>query len=79
MGAAQTVTNADACAGGIIIAVLGVFLYFVPLIVGALRHVRNLGALAVVNVFAGWTLIGWVVALAMACRTREPVSRSAAR
>jgi hypothetical protein len=77
MGAGQTVTNADAWLGGVIIAVTGVILYFVPLITGALRRVRNLGALAVVNIFAGWTVIGWVVALAMACRSREPVSRSA--
>jgi hypothetical protein len=27
----------------------------------------------VINVFLGWTFVGWVVALAMACRTNRVV------
>jgi len=61
----------------VFLAAAGLLLYFVPLIVAAARHVRNLGSVAVINVFAGWTVIGWVVALALACRTQDPVSRSA--
>lgn len=45
-------------------------LYFVPLIVAMLRHVPNVGSVAVINLFLGWTVIGWVVALAMAARSR---------
>jgi uncharacterized membrane protein YhaH (DUF805 family) len=68
---------------GAVLLIIGTLLYFVPVIVAAIRRVRNLGSVAVVNFFLGWTLIGWVVALAMACRTRDPrtqppVSRSAA-
>jgi hypothetical protein len=44
-------------------------LYFVPSVVGAIRGVPNIGSIIVINVFLGWTFIGWVVALAMACRT----------
>jgi len=44
-------------------------LYFVPTIVAAVRHVTNTGSVIVINFFLGWTFIGWVVALAMACRT----------
>ena len=44
-------------------------LYFIPSIVAGFRHVTNVGSVVVVNLFLGWTLIGWVVALAMACRT----------
>lgn len=44
-------------------------LYFAPSIVGAGRHVPNIGSIVVINVFLGWTVIGWVVALAMAART----------
>ena len=51
--------------GGLII----LFLYFVPMIVGLIRGVPNIGSIIVINVFLGWTFIGWVVALAMACRT----------
>ncbi len=53
--------------------------YWVPTIIALVRHVPNKGSVIVVNLFLGWTLIGWIVALAMACRSRpqpvEPVSR----
>lgn len=44
-------------------------IYFVPTIVGRSRGVPNLGSVFVINLFLGWTLIGWVVALAMASRS----------
>lgn len=47
--------------GGFLLA--GV-IYFLPSI--AARGQHNVGAVVVVNLFLGWTLIGWVVALAMA-------------
>jgi hypothetical protein len=60
-----------ASAGGVAsvgrVLILG--LYFTPSIVGAVRKVPNTGSVVVLNVFLGWTLIGWVVALAMATRT----------
>jgi hypothetical protein len=40
-------------------------LYFVPMVVAAIRRTTNRNSVAVVNVFLGWTFIGWVVALAM--------------
>ncbi len=43
-------------------------LYCAPWITGARRHVPNVAAVAMINVFLGWTMIGWLVALAMACR-----------
>jgi Superinfection immunity protein len=50
--------------------------YFIPTIVAMVRHVPNKGSVIVINVFLGWTIVGWVVALAMAVRTRpEPVTR----
>jgi hypothetical protein len=44
-------------------------LYFLPTIIALARKVRNQGSVVVINLFLGWTLIGWVVALAMAFRT----------
>ena len=41
-------------------------LYFAPTILALLRGKRHPGATVVVNLFLGWTFIGWVVALAMA-------------
>ena len=44
-------------------------LYFLPSIVAFARKVTHQGSVIVINVFLGWTFIGWVIALAMACRT----------
>lgn len=44
-------------------------IYFIPTIVATQRNVVNKWSVAVINAFLGWTLIGWVIALAMAMRT----------
>jgi hypothetical protein len=44
-------------------------LYFLPSIVAVARKVTNQGSVVVINLFLGWTFVGWVIALAMACRT----------
>ena len=41
-------------------------LYFLPSIIG--RDKREATGIFLVNLFLGWTLIGWVVALALALR-----------
>ena len=46
-------------------------LYFIPSIVAWARSVKNVGSIIVVNVFLGWTFIGWVVALAWACSSSK--------
>lgn len=49
------------------IATLG---YFVPWWVAVHRKVPNQASIIVINIFAGWTLIGWVGALALALRDK---------
>ena len=44
-------------------------IYMLPSIVAAHRQVPNVGSIIVVDLLLGWTLIGWVVAMAMAART----------
>lgn len=44
-----------------------VALYFIPLIIAAWRNMPNAVAISVLNVVAGWTFVGWVVALVWAC------------
>jgi hypothetical protein len=56
---------------GFFLIFLAILIYFTPTIVGGIRHVRNFGSVLVINLFLGWTLIGWVVALAMAVRSRD--------
>jgi Superinfection immunity protein len=56
-----------------LLAVLGtlaaIATYFAPAIIGGRRRVANQGSVIVVNLLLGWTVIGWIVALAMALRT----------
>jgi hypothetical protein len=54
---------------GLWVLAMLVALYFVPTIVAFNRNVVNKWSVAVINGFLGWTLLGWVVALAMALRT----------
>jgi len=44
-------------------------LYLLPLIVGLLRRVPDIGSVAVINVLLGWTLVGWAAAMALALRS----------
>ena len=41
-------------------------LYFAPSIVALIREHHNKAPIIVINLFLGWTFLGWVVALAMA-------------
>lgn len=52
-----------------VLAGLVFLLYWSPTIVGYARHVPNQGSVLVIDAFLGWTVVGWVVALAMACRS----------
>jgi Superinfection immunity protein len=54
------------------LAVASVALYLLPVLIGLARHVPDIGAVAVIDILLGWTLIGWVVALAMALRSVNP-------
>jgi Superinfection immunity protein len=48
-----------------------VTLYLLPTGVAMLRRTRNAGSIAILNVFLGWTLVAYVISLAMAFRTRD--------
>ena len=37
--------------------------YFIPTIITIIRHVKQKLGIIILNVLAGWTLIGWVIAL----------------
>ena len=52
------------------VALIIMIAYLLPVLIGWSRHVADLGSLAVINIALGWTLVGWVIALAMALRTR---------
>jgi vacuolar-type H+-ATPase subunit I/STV1 len=41
-------------------------LYWLPVIVAAARYRRSSGPIFIITLFLGWTIIGWIIALAMA-------------
>lgn len=61
----------------LVVSIVGFIAYWVPTVVALVRKVPNKGSVIVINAFLGWTLIGWVVALAMAARSKPtPMSPS---
>ena len=51
---------------------IAVGIYFIPFFIALIRD-HNINGIFLVNLLAGWTLIGWIIALAMACsETRNP-------
>jgi hypothetical protein len=52
-----------------LLLILGV--YFTPWIVAVLLSHRNKYAILALNIFLGWTAIGWILALVWAL-TRDP-------
>ena len=61
--------QADHTAATVFWITISVILYFVPTVVAWVRRVPHAMSVTVINFFTGWTLIGWVIALAMACRS----------
>jgi hypothetical protein len=59
----------------LLVVIVGIGLYFLPTIVAVTRKVTNQGSVFVINFFLGWTFVGWVVSLAMACRTSNLSAR----
>jgi cell division septal protein FtsQ len=59
-----------------IIAILGLIVYIFPLALAAHRGCTASAGIAVVNIFLGWTFIGWVVALAWAATGQVKVAGS---
>ena len=73
----NTLASSAGNVGGTVGATVGIIVaiaaYWVPAIVAAARKVPNVGTIVVINLFLGWTVIGWIVALAMAFR--DPAAR----
>ncbi|HWH10194.1 MAG TPA: superinfection immunity protein [Solirubrobacteraceae bacterium] len=58
--------------GGSGLLLLLLFLYLLPTAVAVKRAHHQLPAILIVNVFLGWTFLGWVIALAMAFTAVDP-------
>jgi Superinfection immunity protein len=61
--------------GAALIIVLEV-VYLVPIIVAQTRGITRIGPCFVVNIFLGWTLVGWVVAFVLALTGETETTRA---
>ena len=52
--------------------IASIAIYFVPTLVAESRNHKNRRTIFVLNLFFGWSFIGWVLALAWAC-TYQPL------
>lgn len=55
--------------GALVLIVIALAVYLIPTIVAASRG-RAVGPVFILNIFLGWTLLGWVGALVWACTER---------
>jgi hypothetical protein len=67
-----THSSGGSTALGFAIWITAIAAYWTPTAVAWFRHVPNAGSVTVINGFLGWTIVGWIVALAMACRSQHP-------
>jgi hypothetical protein len=66
MGGAQSSSNSAGI--GIVLLfliIISIAFYFIPTIIAVIRK-RQVASVFVINLFLGWTLVGWVVAIALA-------------
>lgn len=71
---AQAGTNGTETATLLLIALGGpiaLAAYLLPTWIAGMRHHHQTGAIAVINIFLGWLVIGWVVAPAMALSAKQ--------
>jgi hypothetical protein len=60
--------------GSILFGVIILAIYFLPSIIGYKK--RNANAICALNLFLGWTIIGWVVAFVWAVSYEKPIDNS---
>lgn len=57
---------------GIVLILFLLGLYFLPTLCAGARGRRNTGAIFILNLFLGWSLVGWVIALVWAFTADQP-------
>ncbi len=56
----------------VLLAIIGLVIYFIPTSVARKNKSPNKVAVIILNIFLGWSLIGWVIALVLACKKPAP-------
>jgi Superinfection immunity protein len=57
----EYLADTDSGSAGSGLGIVMLVLYLLPTIVALVRRVPNTGSVAVINLFLGWTIIGWIV------------------
>ena len=57
---------------GILMIGLGIVVYFIPVMIAAARKHRKTTSIFLVNLFFGWSILGWIFALVWALRANAP-------
>ena len=52
-------------------ALIILILMFLPVLTAFQRKTNNIAQVAIINIFLGWTIIGWVIALVMAYKPKQ--------
>ncbi len=55
----------------LIVGIIGLAIYFIPSLVAYKKQHIQKQAILILNIFLGWTFIGWVVALIWSVTKRE--------
>ena len=58
------------------IAAVLTFGYMLPWAIAATRGRSNQAAIGIIDLLLGWTFVGWIVALVMACQAHQVVGQS---
>ena len=53
--------------------IVGILIYFLPTIVGFKKHKLNKISIFLLNLFLGWSLVGWVIALVWATKHEQNI------
>ncbi|MGI9346308.1 MAG: superinfection immunity protein [Gammaproteobacteria bacterium] len=62
----------EAISAGLTLGII-ILLYFLPTIISSAKKHPHNNAISLVNLFLGWTLVGWIVCLAWAYLETKPV------
>ena len=56
----------------IVALVIGLLIHFLPTIIACKNKSPKKVAAIILNIFLGWSLIGWIIALVLACKKPAP-------
>jgi hypothetical protein len=75
-GAGDAVPGLLRTLSGLALAPVVIGLYLTPAIVAGARRHHQLGPILAVNLFLGWTFIGWILAMEMAASATQSAARA---